>query len=255
VDEDAFLQMVTERLAGLPSVEAVALGGSRALGASRPDSDWDFALYYRGSFDPGDLRRLGWPGHVSELGGWGGGVFNGGAWLTIEGRHSDVHYRDMDVVDDQLLDAEAGRFQVEPLLFHLAGIPTYLVVAELAVNRVLSGRLPRPSYPPALRVSAHRHWAERAELTLGYAEANYASRGLPAQCCALVAQAATHTAHAVLAGRGEWVTNEKTILARSGLDAVNQLVAGADSDNLIQTTRQARELCRSAITASRPECR
>jgi hypothetical protein len=32
-------------------------------------------------------------------------------------------------------------FGIESLLFHLAGIPTYLVLAELAVRQVLSGRL------------------------------------------------------------------------------------------------------------------
>lgn len=35
------------------------------------------------------LARLGWPGEVSEIGGWGGGVFNGGAWLEIEGHGVD----------------------------------------------------------------------------------------------------------------------------------------------------------------------
>ena len=30
---------VADRLAGLPTVEAVALGGSRAAGTHRPDSD------------------------------------------------------------------------------------------------------------------------------------------------------------------------------------------------------------------------
>jgi hypothetical protein len=32
----------------------------------------------------------------------------------------------------------------EPLLFHLAGIPSYLVVAELALCKVLCGRLEQP---------------------------------------------------------------------------------------------------------------
>jgi hypothetical protein len=59
---------------------STALGGSRAEGTSRPDSDWDFSLYYRGQFEPQALRDVGWPGAVSEIGGWGGGVFNGGAW-------------------------------------------------------------------------------------------------------------------------------------------------------------------------------
>jgi hypothetical protein len=30
---------------------------------SRPDSDWDFAVYYRGTFSPDSLRALGWPGN------------------------------------------------------------------------------------------------------------------------------------------------------------------------------------------------
>lgn len=89
----SFEDLVAGRLSDLPGVVAVTLGGSRATGTERPDSDWDFALYYRGGFAPADLRAVGWPGEVSEIGGWGGGVFNGGAWLTIEGRRADVHYR------------------------------------------------------------------------------------------------------------------------------------------------------------------
>lgn len=154
IDDEKFLAHVTDRLAALPAVRAVALGGSRAQGTHGPDSDWDVAIYYRGAFDPDDLRAVGWQGEVSEIGGWGGGVFNGGAWLTVEGRRVDVHYRDLDVVERELAGAEQGRFHVEPLLFHLAGIPSYLLVAELAVNRVLRGDLPRPAvYPARLRIS------------------------------------------------------------------------------------------------------
>ncbi|CAM5336468.1 hypothetical protein SCANM63S_04133 [Streptomyces canarius] len=162
-----FLATTADRLAALPTVRAVALGGSRAEGTHRPDSDWDLAVYYRGPFDPGDLRALGWPGKVSDIGGWGGGVFNGGAWLTIDGRRVDVHYRDLDVVAHELAEAEEGRFRVEPLLFHLAGIPTYLVVAELALNQVLRGDLPRPgrlptrTEPHRLRPLGRRHPAAR----------------------------------------------------------------------------------------------
>jgi predicted nucleotidyltransferase len=137
-----FLATTADRLAALPGVRAVALGGSRADGTHRPDSDWDLAVYYRGPFDPDDLRALGWPGEVSEIGGWGGGVFNGGAWLTVDGRRVDVHYRDLGVVEHELAEAAEGRFRVEPLLFHLAGIPSYLVVAELALNQVLRGNSP-----------------------------------------------------------------------------------------------------------------
>ncbi|GAA0904155.1 hypothetical protein GCM10009549_07440 [Streptomyces thermoalcalitolerans] len=96
-DDSSFLRDTADRLAALPGVRAVALGGSRARGTHRPDSDWDLALYYRGRFDPAGLRAVGWEGEVSEIGAWGGGVFNGGAWLRIDGRRVDVHYRDLDV--------------------------------------------------------------------------------------------------------------------------------------------------------------
>jgi len=81
-------------------------------------------VYYRGRFDPGDLGALGWPGEVSAIGGWGGGVFNGGAWLRVEGRPVDVHYRDLDDVDYRIAEAREGRFGVERLMFRSGGAQT-----------------------------------------------------------------------------------------------------------------------------------
>ncbi|MBT2417605.1 nucleotidyltransferase domain-containing protein [Streptomyces sp. ISL-22] len=226
-DDTAFLAATADRLAALPAVRAVALGGSRAQGTERPDSDWDLAIYYRGAFDPADLRALGWEGEVSELGGWGGGVFNGGAWLTIQGRRVDVHYRDLDVVERELAEAQEGRFRVEPLLFHLAGIPSYLVVAELAINRVLRGELPRPaSYPEKLRSTARDRWYGTARATLAYARANHAPAGRLTEVAGALATAAVQTGHAVLAARGEWVTNEKRLLERAGLRGVDGIIEG-----------------------------
>ncbi|WP_433351823.1 nucleotidyltransferase domain-containing protein [Microtetraspora malaysiensis] len=223
--DQTFLDHVADRLAALPAVRAVTLGGSRAQGTHTPSSDWDFALYYRGGFDPADLRAVGWEGQVSEIGGWGGGVFNGGAWLDIDGRRVDVHYRDLDVVEHELAEAEQGRFRWEPLMFHLAGIPSYLVVAELAVNRVLRGSLPRPAYPEPLRAAAPPMWRGRADLTLQYARSAYAARGQVTEVAGAIAVAATQTAHAVLAARGEWVTNEKRLLNRAGLRDIDAIVA------------------------------
>jgi len=58
VGDEEFADYIASRLAGLRGVAAVSLGGSRASGTSRPDSDWDFAVYYRGRFDPDDLSVL-----------------------------------------------------------------------------------------------------------------------------------------------------------------------------------------------------
>jgi hypothetical protein len=233
--DEAFVGLVTERLAALPGVTAVALGGSRGAGTPGPDSDWDFAIYYRGRFDPADLRAVGWPGEVSELGGWGGGVFNGGAWLQVDGRKVDVHYRDVDDVEHHLQQARAGRFRIENLLFYLAGVPTYVVVAELAVNRVLAGVLPRPEYPPALREQAPPQWWARARFTLDYARGAYAATGRVVECAGAVARAAAEAGHAILAARGEWITNEKRLLDRAGLRDLDGVVAGLTPDPAVLT--------------------
>ncbi|MBV7695017.1 nucleotidyltransferase domain-containing protein [Streptomyces sp. TRM70350] len=253
--DPAFLDTVGDRLAALPTVRAVALGGSRAQGTHRPDSDWDLAVYYRGRFNPGDLRAIGWEGEVCEVGGWGGGVFNGGAWLTIEGRRVDVHYRDLDVVEHELAEAEQGRFHVEPLLFHLAGIPSYLVVAELAINQVLRGKLPRPSaYPPPLRRTASDRWYGTARATLSYALANHAPAGRCTETVGALAVAATQAAHAVLAARGEWVTNEKRLLERAGLREVDDIVeeagAGRGPEGLVRAVECALALVDDRVTTA-----
>ncbi|HEY2061986.1 MAG TPA: nucleotidyltransferase domain-containing protein [Amycolatopsis sp.] len=225
-----FADHLGDLLGALPGVEAVALGGSRAQGTHRLDSDWDVSVYYRGGFDPADLRALDFPGEVSEIGAWGGGVFNGGAWLTIDGRAVDVHYRDLASVEHELAQARAGRFRWEPLAFHLAGIPSYLVVGELAINRVLRGRLPRPDYPAALRRTAPEFWRAAADRTLDYAETGYAARGRLTEAAASLGVAALQTAHAVLAARGEWVTNEKTLLERAGLRSLDAALATLAED-------------------------
>jgi hypothetical protein len=252
VSDPEFLTEVADALAGLPAVRAVALGGSRAQGTQRPDSDWDLAIYYRGDFPVQSLRDLGWRGEISEIGGWGGGVFNGGAWLSIDGRRVDIHYRDLDSIEHELAESRAGRFRIEPLLFHLAGIPTYLVVAELAVNRVLRGTLPRPSYPEPLRRSAPRAWSARAEMGLDYALRNHAPRGRVTLVAGSIAVAATQLAHAVLAARGEWVTNEKLILDRAGLRGVDEVVAGLTAEErvLADAVLAARDLGRAALAAA-----
>ncbi|MET9773750.1 nucleotidyltransferase domain-containing protein [Streptomyces sp. NPDC006367] len=251
--DQAFLDTTVARLAALPAVRAVTLGGSRARGTHRPDSDWDLAVYYRGTFDPDGLRALGWPGEVFGIGAWGGGVFNGGAWLTIDGRRVDLHYRDLDVVEHETAQAQAGRFGIEPLMFHLAGIPTYLVVAELAINKVLHGDLPRPAYPEALRATAPDRWHDAATATLAYAEAGHAPRGALTQVAGAIALAATQTAHAVLAARGEWVTNEKGLVERAGLDGIDALMTELTPDPQIlgQTVARAGTLLSRAVQAAR----
>lgn len=252
MNDDAFLHHVAEHLATLPGVQAVSLGGSRAEGTHRPDSDWDFAIYYREHFEPQALRDLGWPGQVFEIGAWGGGVFNSGAWLVVDERRTDVHYRDLAVVEEEVAAAAEGRFRIEPLMFHLAGIPSYLVLAELAVSKVLLGQVPTVHYPAALREQAPKVWWDNARLTFDYARFNHARHGRLAQCAGLVVQAASQAAHAVLAARGEWITNDKTLLTRANLREIDHFVADAHADP--QAARRlvdvSEEICATAVQAA-----
>jgi hypothetical protein len=217
VTDQDLAALVAERSARIPGVVAVTLGGSRAQGDHRPDSDWDFGLYYREQLDPEDVVALGWPGRVFAPGEWGGGVMNGGAWLQVDGRRVDLHYRDLDDVEHWLAEAQLGRFKVERLPFYLAGIPTYVVVGELAVAQVLVGELPRPEFPAALRHAASSFWQAAAELSLDYADSVYARRGDALGCAGSLARAVIEAAHARLAAKGVWVLNEKRIVQQAAL--------------------------------------
>jgi predicted nucleotidyltransferase len=102
------------RAVRLPNAEAVNLGGSRARGDFRPDSDWDFAVYYRGEIDPRPFEELGWPGRVFRPFEWGQ-VMYGGAVFDLDGRHFDIHFRNLDVVEHWTREANEGRFEVHIL--------------------------------------------------------------------------------------------------------------------------------------------
>jgi hypothetical protein len=160
-----------------------------------------------------------------------------------------VHYRDLSTIDHELTEAQAGRFGIEPLLFHLAGIPTYLVLAELAISRVVRGELPHPDYPAALREAAAEVWWSRAERNFYYARTGHAPSGRLAQCAGLVAVAACQSAHAVLAARAQWVTNEKNLLTLAGLREVDEFVATArtDTDSLRDLVDRSSDLCSRAL--------
>lgn len=221
------MEHIASRLAAIPGVVAVTLGGSRATGRHRPDSDWDFGLYYRGTIDAADVRALGWPGEVTGPGGWGP-VVNGGAWLTVDGQRVDLCYRDLDEVLGAVSDAQAGRFSIYALATFVAGIPSYVPVGELALGRVLSGDLPRPGFPDALAVSAPPRWRSLAAMALRTASA-HARRADAAATAGALGQALLAEAQARLARNREWALNEKGIVARAGLSGTGALLGSLGS--------------------------
>ena len=62
----------------------------------------------------------------------------------------------------------------------------------------------------------------------------------------MTAQATTCAAHAVVAARGEWVTNEKTLLERAGLrDAVDARMH--DTADPVALVDDLRSLCAALV--------
>ncbi len=213
--DDEFIATVVAACRQVSGVEAVSLGGSRARGDFRPGSDWDFAVYYRGEMDPRPLEELGWAGRVFRPLEWGQ-VMYGGAVFDLDGRHLDIHYRNLDVVEHWTREAIEGRFEVHILGFHLAGIPTYVLPGELATGRCLSGELARPAYPEALRKSAPALWLGRANRELDYS-AYWSASANPISGAGALAKVVLQGAHARLAHRGIWALNEKRMVEQAEL--------------------------------------
>ncbi|MFI2779649.1 nucleotidyltransferase family protein [Streptomyces sp. ALB3] len=214
---------MASRLARLPGVEAVALGGSRARGTHRPDSDWDLGVYYRGTPDLPALVALasevqGSPAAVAGPGEWGPWV-NGGAWLTVDGVAVDWILRDMDRVETVWSDCRAGRFEVAVQPGHPLGFWSPCYAGEVALGLILedrSGRLTRlraaaHAYPEALRRSLTGA-AWEADFTVAAARKS-APTGDTLHVALCLSRAFGILAQALHAHHRVWCLNEKGALA------------------------------------------
>lgn len=222
---------LAETLASMPGAVAVVLGGSRAAGTASDGSDWDLGVYYRGRVDTSALDRF---GVVHPPGSWGR-IMNGGAWLQVEGTKVDVLLRDLDVVEHWSSRARAGEFEIDALLGYVAGVPTYSLLAERAVARVLHGELPAEGpYPSRLAEKAPERWRFCSDFSLMYA-GMHAARGDVVGTLGQAAKAVLEEAHARVCSAGRWVLNEKRLIDAAGLRDVQTTFAStpARADGLI----------------------
>lgn len=221
ISDDRLREMADE-LAAVPGVCAVALGGSRARGTHRPDSDVDLGLYYDDDFDLPALERLAarWTGEavpVAGPGGWGPWV-DGGAWLTVDGTAVDWILSDVARVGAQCERARRGEFAFHPQPGHPFGFLDVAYAGEVAMCVPLrddDSVLVRwaesvTPYPEPLRAAMlHNLW--QADFLLAGAEkgAGAADAVYVGLCAATAAMLIAHGWHAAA---GQWVTNEKNLV-------------------------------------------
>jgi hypothetical protein len=194
------------------------LGGSRVNGSSDAQSDWDLGVHYRGTID---LTALGARGEVYPPGSRGR-LMNGGAWLTVGGEVVDVLLRDLDTVDHWTRRAQDGKFEIDALLGHIAGVPTYILTAELALSVPLRGAVTSVTYPPRLVEAAPPIWRFCRSFSLECAR-SYARRGNRIGAIGQAAKAVMEEAHARLCERSAWVCNEKRMVEAAGLAGAQRL--------------------------------
>ncbi|WP_328383061.1 nucleotidyltransferase domain-containing protein [Streptomyces sp. NBC_00400] len=216
---------IAAKVAQVPGVVGVMLGGSRARGTHRPDSDWDVGVYYRGAPDLAALEALaaevtGGPVEVYGPGAWGAWV-NGGAWLVLpDGRQVDWILRDVDRVRQVWEECREGRFEIGVQAGHPLGFWSPAYPGEVALGRVLAdtdGELDRlrqetRTYPEALRKALTRDGVWDAGFSVAMAGKSSAARDvLHAALC--LSRAVGYLVQALHAHHRLWCLNEKGALA------------------------------------------
>jgi hypothetical protein len=102
-------------------------------------------------------------------------------------------------------------------------MPSYTLLAELALGHVLAGTLPNPSFPDLLRERAPSRWRWEANFALNQAEAHTRVDDVAA-CLGKLSFAVLAEAHARLCERSEWITNEKQLARRGGVIGAERLL-------------------------------
>lgn len=136
------VRLIAQDLSLVHGVRAVALGGSRARGTHRPDSDFDLGLYVDADVDRAALAEIASRWSEAETafapaGGWGPWV-DSGAWLTVQGTPVDLILRDVDRVTEQCEKAVRGEFGFHVQPGHPFGFLDVAYAGEVAICVPLS---------------------------------------------------------------------------------------------------------------------
>ncbi len=227
-DQQELVSSLARRLAAIPGIRAVVLGGSYARGRARPGSDIDLGLLYTEAapFAIDRVRELAeavndHPGPVvSGFYEWGPWV-NGGAWLTVGGQRVDFLYRSLEHLERVIADAEAGRYELHYAQQPPFGFFSATYLGEVAVCVPLDdpddrlGPLKRrvAAYPEALRRAVVQDYLWMAQLGLGAFAPKFAARGDVYGTAAALTCVVNQLVLALFALNRAYPLNDKTALA------------------------------------------
>jgi predicted nucleotidyltransferase len=244
--EDPVLERIVPRLAEVPGVVAVVLGGSRSRGTAIPTSDYDVGLYF-GAETSLDTRRLlekardlvddPAAAKVTAVGGWGPRIVGGG-WLSIAGRKVDLLYRGVEPVREVIAECCAGRIRMDYQPGHPHGFCSATWMGEIALCRplhdpqgVIGGLKAATSpYPEKLREALLRTFLWEVQFSIANGEIAVA-RGEQTHIAGCVYRALSCIAQVLFAINRRYLINEKGALAEAAefprtLSGLPVLIAG-----------------------------
>ncbi len=222
-----FLQHLTSRLADVPGIAAVVLGGSRARGTATDTSDYDIGLYY-GSGRPLNTDRLlevvrclvDDPGAaaVTQVGEWGTWIVGGG-WLTVGGTKVDLLYRSTESVRSVIEACQAGHITMDYQPGHPHGFCSAAWMGEVALcqtlhdprNLIADLKAMTSPYPRQLQAALLRRFAWEVLFSIENGEIA-ARRGEQTHVAGCVYRALCCAAQVLFALNERYLINEKAAL-------------------------------------------
>ncbi|HKS41803.1 MAG TPA: nucleotidyltransferase domain-containing protein [Blastocatellia bacterium] len=222
------VSLLSNRLAAIPGIRAVVLGGSYARGRAHTGSDIDLGILYSEAapFSVQALRDL--AEDVNDTAGpvvtnfyeWGLWV-NGGAWLTVGGQRIDFIYRSLEHLERIITEAEAGRYELDYAQQPPFGFFSATYLGEVAVciplydpqGRVELLKRRVEEYPEALRQAVVQDYLWAAEFGVAAFASKFAARADAYGTSACLTRAINQLVLVLFALNRKYPVNDKTALA------------------------------------------
>jgi predicted nucleotidyltransferase len=267
------LEHIVDRLNKVVGVTAIVLGGSYANGTHHEASDMDIGLYYSEArpFSIADIRRIAEDISVNRAATvtgfheWGAWV-NGGAWIHTSQGKVDFLYRNSELVEQTIAEAQQGVTHHDYDQQPAYGFYSVMYLAETQIciplydPESLIAKLKRSVevYPPLLKqkVIADSLWA--AEFTLLHAR-GFAAQGDIYNTVGCLTRAISNITQTLFALNEKYFLRDKKVLdvvsqfstLPSGyIQEINRILAcpGSTAQELTKTVSDLEQVWRSVVS-------